>query len=469
MTMPNQTDQPFVCQRCGACCRWPGIVRLREQEIAPIANFLGMTEEAFIETYTRLAHNRQSLICGEREDGACIFLTPDNLCRIHPVKPMQCRTFPGEWDVPPEYRKLCKARQSQADLGTNANTPNVIHVLGHPMLPLDCAAHSADAQVFNCHNFCVLLEYLHIPYVYYGIKGSQLPGPVGDFMDIGRPTGTWRYGNRWHITYNQRLSRRLESNLGPEGKPELIASLYGAAQSDIDPQGLPVFEPMVGYDHCWTSYRVFPSYAHQHAIYAIMPERTRDDRFFDTVIPHFIEPEHYGLAEPPKEDYLLYLGRDVPAKGIGLARHCAEDTGLRLVTAHSGWHGKAKAKLIGQARAVLMPTLYVEPFGYVAIEAQMCGTPVITTDWGAFVETVEHGVTGFRCRTAAEFAAAVRMAPKLNRTAIRDAAIKRFSVAAVAKQYASYFQFIWNVHKNGGYYSRDAFRDTTFPWLSEQP
>ncbi|NMA41455.1 MAG: hypothetical protein GX937_14895, partial [Lentisphaerae bacterium] len=47
--MPNQTAQPFVCQRCGACCRWPGIVRLREQEIAPIADFLGMTVEAFTE------------------------------------------------------------------------------------------------------------------------------------------------------------------------------------------------------------------------------------------------------------------------------------------------------------------------------------------------------------------------------------------------------------------------------------
>ena len=220
--------------------------------------------------------------------------------------------------------------------------------------------------------------------------------------------------------------------------------------------------------HCWTSYRVFPSYAHQHTIYAIMPERTRDDRFFDTVIRISSNRKTTAWLNRRRRNTCFTLGETFRPKAW-TSRQCAEDTGIRLVTAHSGWHGEAKAKLIGQARAVLMPTLYVEPFGYVAIEAQMCGTPIITTDWGAFVETVEHGVTGFRCRTAAEFAAAVQMAPKLDRAAIRAAAIKRFSVAAVAKQYASYFQFIWNVHENDGYYSRDAFRDTTFPWLSEQP
>ena len=47
-------DTYYRCQRCTACCRWPGDVRLGDDEIPRNAAFLGMTEEAFIQTHTRL-------------------------------------------------------------------------------------------------------------------------------------------------------------------------------------------------------------------------------------------------------------------------------------------------------------------------------------------------------------------------------------------------------------------------------
>lgn len=88
----------FACRRCGACCRIKdGIVRVSETEIARIAAFLGMPEEAFIEKETDIAPDRCGLVLKSRPDGTCAWLTDGNLCQINPVKPDKCRTFPFEW------------------------------------------------------------------------------------------------------------------------------------------------------------------------------------------------------------------------------------------------------------------------------------------------------------------------------------------------------------------------------------
>ncbi len=61
-----------------------------------------------------------------------------------------------------------------------------------------------------------------------------------------------------------------------------------------------------------------------------------------------------------------------------------------------------------------MPTLYIEPFGYVLIESAMSGTPIITSDFGSFPSIVKDGETGFRCRNFAEFCWAVKNIDKIN-------------------------------------------------------
>ncbi len=88
----------FKCQQCGACCRIPdGIVRVSDCEIKRIAKFLGMCEEDFIASETEVAPDRKGLVLKSHPDGACIYLSADNRCRIHEVKPKKCRTFPYEW------------------------------------------------------------------------------------------------------------------------------------------------------------------------------------------------------------------------------------------------------------------------------------------------------------------------------------------------------------------------------------
>ena len=97
MRLPEQ----FNCRRCGACCRIKdGIVRVSDGEIKRIAEFLGMGEAEFIAKETELSPDRRSLVLKNAPDGACAYLTPDNLCRINSVKPDTCRTFPFKWTNP---------------------------------------------------------------------------------------------------------------------------------------------------------------------------------------------------------------------------------------------------------------------------------------------------------------------------------------------------------------------------------
>lgn len=99
----------FRCRCCGACCRIPdGIVRVSELEIARIAAFLGKSEADFIAEDTLLAPDRRGLILRSRPDGACVWLTAGNLCRLNPVKPDKCRIFPFEW-VNPDSDAVCPA------------------------------------------------------------------------------------------------------------------------------------------------------------------------------------------------------------------------------------------------------------------------------------------------------------------------------------------------------------------------
>ena len=107
--MSKETSTPrYVCQRCGNCCRWPGDVRIDDNEVKGISEFLEMSEEAFTEQFTRLNANRTGLSIIDKPNGECVFLEGVNVCRIQPVKPAQCGGFPNEWRFP-GWRDVCEA------------------------------------------------------------------------------------------------------------------------------------------------------------------------------------------------------------------------------------------------------------------------------------------------------------------------------------------------------------------------
>ena len=98
----------YECDRCTACCRWPGQVRLDEAEISAMARFLSLSEHEFIQRYTRLHSSRRGLALEDKPTGECILLD-GNDCRVNPVKPRQCREFPNLWNFP-GFQEICRAK-----------------------------------------------------------------------------------------------------------------------------------------------------------------------------------------------------------------------------------------------------------------------------------------------------------------------------------------------------------------------
>jgi Fe-S-cluster containining protein len=108
----------YECQRCTACCRWPGQVHVTVAEIARLAAFKHVSDYDFIQQFTRLRHDRRGLALQENSDGSCVFLE-GNDCSVQPVKPQRCRDFPNLWNFP-GFEKVCHAlphRVNDAEYG----------------------------------------------------------------------------------------------------------------------------------------------------------------------------------------------------------------------------------------------------------------------------------------------------------------------------------------------------------------
>jgi glycosyltransferase involved in cell wall biosynthesis len=96
---------------------------------------------------------------------------------------------------------------------------------------------------------------------------------------------------------------------------------------------------------------------------------------------------------------------------------------------------RAKSEFLGNARALLFPVDWPEPFGLSMIEAMACGTPVLAFRCGSVPEIVDAGVTGLIVDSMDE---AIRMLPQvlaLDRRTVRQRFDQRFSVARMAKDY----------------------------------
>jgi len=248
-------------------------------------------------------------------------------------------------------------------------------------------------------------------------------------------------------------------------EPNDVLGLMGGRCQESLVTALPHLRPVeygIGYGGCFAPFKVFESYAWMHTCYGQQRgTNTADGSFYDAVIPAYFEKEAFPAGGGG--DYLLYVGRLTQRKGIEIVEETAKRAGMRLVLAGEGdyvpKYGEAighvkpneRGPLMAGARALICPTIYIEPFGCIAVEAQLCGTPVISTDWGAFTETVEQGVSGWRCRRLGEFIWAAQNAGNLDREAIREHARETWSLEAIAPMYEHYFNHLETLNGSGWY------------------
>lgn len=285
-----------------------------------------------------------------------------------------------------------------------------------------------------------------------------------------------------HVSWQTMNSRAVEEITKlRHSKRDFLCLIGGNCQMSIA-QGLPDMIPVefgIGYSGVWSDYKVFESYAWMHNVYGM--QGTDNGRFFDTVIPNYFDPDDFEFSAE-KDDFVLYIGRMISRKGVETAIEATRRSGHKLLLAGQGVehyeHGRLvtkeftvegdhfefighldkerRSEVMSRARAVLLCTNYLEPFGGTSIEPLFCGTPVLTTDWGAFSENNIHGLSGYRFRTIGEAVWGLQHMSDLDPHKIRDYAIANFSLDRVALQYQAYFEQLNTLWEEGWYSTWDA-------------
>ena len=106
----------FECHRCGNCCRGDGFVAVTPEDATRIAAHLELSEAAFEATYARRTEDGALRLVDQGDAlRSCVFLQADNTCKVHAVKPAQCRGFPMAWR-PPDALEICAGLRAAAGL-----------------------------------------------------------------------------------------------------------------------------------------------------------------------------------------------------------------------------------------------------------------------------------------------------------------------------------------------------------------
>jgi len=210
---------------------------------------------------------------------------------------------------------------------------------------------------------------------------------------------------------------------------------------------------------------IFRMFASPNQYYVSISDAQRKpapDLNYLSTIYNGVEVNKIPFCKEPKGDYLLFVGRLHPEKGVSQAVEVARKLGEKLIimgppVTGEYWDTKIKPYLgdkiqhvgvvpreklyeyYGNAKATLVPIQWEEPFGLVMTESFASGTPVIAFRRGSVPEVVEDGVTGFVVDTLEEMCDAVGKIPSLDRSACRKRVEMHFSNERMVERYEEEF------------------------------
>lgn len=188
---------------------------------------------------------------------------------------------------------------------------------------------------------------------------------------------------------------------------------------------------------------------------------------FLKVIYHGVPIENFPFSQK-HQNYLAWLGRITKKKGLLEAIKVAKKTKNKLVIAGTvnprdqeyfrkeiepkidnkliffigPVNHQKKVKLLKNAKALLYPISWEEPFGLVMIEALACGCPVIAFNRGSVPEIVRNKKTGFIVKNTLEMAGVIKDIDKINRKKCRERVEKNFTIEKMVDGYEKVYQEI---------------------------
>jgi len=280
---------------------------------------------------------------------------------------------------------------------------------------------------------------------------------------------------RWDTPLYKEFNRRLKIELKKfyrSKATDIVCNPYGKSYTEAF-NGLDIVsvECGIGYKDPCEAWRIYESYAWFHSSMALEGHNGTYKNYW-YVIPQSFNILEWPLNLNPTPKTVGFLGRIGPGKGchiiVDIARRFPDITFILCgggdpipylllpnIQFKEQIHGSERATYLGSLVALIAPTQYVEPYGCISPEAQLCGTPVIAPDSGGFTETVIHMSTGVLCHTLADYCFGIQLAldGKFDRSYIRARAVERYDMSIVSHKWDQAFKSILDMSNGaGGWY-----------------